>query len=94
MPVQVRIPGVLQGLTLGAPEVVAPAGTLAALIDDLEARFPGMRDRLLDDSGLRRYLNIYVNGRNVRLGESLRTVLNEGDAVWILPTSSGGMAAR
>jgi MoaD family protein len=94
MPVQVRIPAVMQELTGGETEVASQAATVDWLIDDLDSRFPGMHDRLLDGSGLRRYINVYVNARDIRYGNSLATELSDGDVVWILPTSSGGMAAR
>lgn len=92
--VAVRIPGVLLALTDHQPQVTVDAPTLATLIDALDARCPGMRERLLDESGLRRYINVYVNARDVRYGQGLATELGERDVVWILPTSSGGMAAR
>lgn len=92
--VLVRIPGFLQDLASGESQVSVEAGSVAGVIDGLEARFPGIRDGLLDDSGLRRYVNIYVDGRSTRFVEGMQTPVTDASAVWILPTSSGGMAAR
>ena len=94
MAIDVRIPEVMRELTGGETEVASQAATVEGLIGDLDSRFPGLRDRLLDGSGLRRYINVYVNARDIRYGDSLATELSDGDVVWILPTSSGGMAAR
>ena len=56
----VRIPAALRSLTGGADEVSAEGGTVGAVIEDLERRHPGLRDRLLDEKGVRRFVNIYV----------------------------------
>lgn len=93
MPVQVRIPAALADLTAGERSASAEAGTVAGLLAALDSRYPGLQARLLDASGLRRYVSICVNGHDIRYGDSLDTSLRDGDAVWILPTSSGGMAA-
>jgi MoaD family protein len=99
MPVQVRLPHALADLTGGERQTSVEAGaagaepTVSGLVAVLDARYPGAAARLLDESGLRRYVNVYVNGRDVRLGAGLATPLHEGDAVWILPSSSGGMPA-
>lgn len=94
MPVQVRIPAVMLDLTGGEAEVTTKPATVEGLIGDLDSRFPGMAERLTDESGLRRYVNVYVNAHDIRYGQGLATELGDGDVVWILPTSSGGMAAR
>ncbi len=99
MPVQVRLPQALADLTGGERQTSVEAGavgvepTVSGLVAGLDTRYPGVASRLLDESGLRRYVNVYVNGRDIRLGDGLGTVLRPGDAVWILPASSGGMPA-
>jgi MoaD family protein len=91
MPVQVRIPELLRDAASGQVDVEADATTVRELIGTLDERYPGFRARLIDDSGLRRYWCVYVNGRDTRLGASLDTALTSDDVVWILPATSGGM---
>jgi molybdopterin converting factor small subunit len=93
MPVRVRLPGLLRGATGGAVEVDLEASTVGDLIAALDLRHPGMGDALLDDSGLRRYWCVYVNGRDCRRIGGLATPVANGDRAWILPTTSGGMFA-
>jgi sulfur-carrier protein len=88
---QVRIPELLRELTGGRDQVAIDAASAADLIEALDRTFPGFADRLLDDSGLRRYWCVYVNGRDTRFGEGIQTSVEATDVVWILPTSSGGM---
>jgi sulfur-carrier protein len=91
MPITVRIPQPLRGLTGDKPTVQSAGATLADCIKDLEANFPGMRDRLMDESGqLRRFVNVYVNGDDVRFSEGLGTALKDGDEVSIVPAVAGG----
>ncbi len=91
MSVSVRIPTPLRGLTRGEGEVPAEASDLEACIADLEARYPGLRDRLCGDDGeLRRFVNVYVNGEDVRFLAGLRTPLKSGDEVSIVPAVAGG----
>jgi molybdopterin synthase sulfur carrier subunit len=87
----VRIPTPLRKLT-GEEAVVAGEGeTLAQCIDGLEARYPGIKDRLCDETGdLRRFVNVYVNGEDVRFQEGLATRLSGGDEVSIVPAVAGG----
>lgn len=91
MPVQVRIPDLLQDATSGQAQIPIEASTVRDLIDALDVSHPGVHGRLMDESGLRRYWCIYVNGHDTRLGDSLGTALSSGDVVWILPATSGGM---
>jgi len=89
--VTVLIPQPLRALTDGQAEVEGAAGSLAACLADLEARFPGMGERLLDDEGeLRRFVNVYINGEDVRFAEGLATAVGEGDEVSIVPAVAGG----
>ncbi len=91
MPVTVRIPQPLRGLTGNLPTVSAEGATLIACIEGLEAAYPGMRDRLMDESGqLRRFVNIYVNGDDVRFMDGLNTALKDRDEVSIVPAVAGG----
>ncbi len=91
MPVKVRIPTPLQGLTNGAAEVDAEGKTVRELIEDLEQRYTGIKARLCDESGeLRRFVNIFVNDEDIRFLQGLDTELKEGDEVSIVPAIAGG----
>jgi MoaD family protein len=90
MPIEVRIPTILRTYTGGEKAVDASGATLSALIDDLEANHPGLKDRLLDDGDLRRFVNVYVNDEDVRFTGGLETVLSDGDQVVVLPAVAGG----
>ena len=91
MAVTVKIPTPLRGLTQDRDTYAAAGADLRAVVQDLEGAFPGMRERLLDDGGeLRRFVNIYVNGEDVRFLSGLTTVLKDGDEVSIVPAVAGG----
>jgi len=91
MPVLVRIPTPLRSLTKGSAEVQAKAGTVADLVESLEGQFPGLRERLVDESGeLRRFINVYVNEEDVRFLDGLKTALKGTDQVAIVPAIAGG----
>ena len=90
MSVQISIPTILRQYTDGARTVPAEGDTLGAVIDDLETRHPGLRDRLIEDQVLRRFVNLYVNDEDVRFLDGLQTTLSEGDTVTILPAVAGG----
>lgn len=91
MPINVRIPQPLRGLTADQPTVQGSGASLADCIANLEAAYPGMRDRLMDEAGqLRRFVNIYVNGDDVRFMDGLATALKDGDEVSIVPAVAGG----
>ena len=91
MPVTVRIPQPLRGLTGNLSIVSADGATLIACIEGLEATYPGMRDRLMDETGqLRRFVNIYVNGEDVRFMDGLNTALKDRDEMSIVPAVAGG----
>ena len=91
MSVEVRIPTILRTYTGGEKAVTAEGASLAAVIADLEANHPGIGERLLDESGLRRFVNIYVNGEDVRFLDGLTTSLKDGDEVSIVPAVAGGI---
>ena len=86
----VRIPAALRSLTGGADEVKAGGATVGEVIEDLEKRHPGLRDRLLDDKGVRRFINIYVGEEDVRFTGGLATELKAGDQISIIPAIAGG----
>jgi len=93
MSTTVRIPTPLRTLTGGQDEVTADGNTIADLIADLEKRHPGMRDRLLYEKGVRRFVNIYVGEEDIRFLEGLKTELKAGDSVSIVPAIAGGSRA-
>jgi len=91
MAIRVKIPTPLRNLT-GDLDTVAGAGaTLQELVVHLEDTYPGMRERLCDDTGsLRRFVNVYINGEDVRFLSGLESALKEGDEVSIVPAVAGG----
>jgi MoaD family protein len=90
MAVTVRIPTPLRTLTGGQEEVHAEGRTVADVIEDLERSHPGIKERLLDDKGVRRFVNIYANEEDVRFLDNLDTELSDGDTVSIVPAIAGG----
>lgn len=89
--ITVLIPTPLRRFTGGEARVAVVAGDVAAALDALEAQFPGIGDRLRDDSGqIRRFVNVFVNGKNVRDGDGVDTSLASGDEVGIIPAMAGG----
>ena len=91
MSVRVRIPTPLRAATDGAAELSLDAGNVASVIDALETRYPAIRGRLRDDSGaMRRFVNLYVNGEDVRFAQGLATTLKSGDELSIVPAVAGG----
>jgi molybdopterin synthase sulfur carrier subunit len=92
MSVRVRIPTPLRKLTNNLDVVSADGGgTLVAVIDGLEAQYPGLKERILDENGdLRRFVNVYVNGEDVRFQQGVQTPLKAGDEVSIVPAVAGG----
>ena len=92
MAVKVKIPTPLRGVT-GNKDVVETNGaeTLGAAIEELEGQYPGLRERLLDDTGeLRRFVNVYINNEDVRFLDGLQTPIKSGDDVSIVPAVAGG----
>lgn len=89
--VQVKIPTPLRKYTGGAGGVDAEGATVSALIDDLERRHPGIKERICDESGqVRRFVNIFVNGEDIRFLGHLDTPLAAGDEISIVPAIAGG----
>ncbi|GHJ57784.1 molybdopterin synthase sulfur carrier subunit [Nocardioides sp. OK12] len=94
MSIEVRIPTILRTYTGGEKAVNGDGASLSALIDDLEAHHPGIKDRLVEDKNgkddLRRFVNIYVNDEDVRFIGGLEAPLSDGDQVVVLPAVAGG----
>ena len=90
MAIEVRIPTILRTYTGGEKAVTGDGGSLSALIDDLEANHPGLKDRLIEGGDLRRFVNVYVNDEDVRFTGGLETSLSDGDQVVVLPAVAGG----
>jgi molybdopterin synthase sulfur carrier subunit len=90
MAIEVRIPTILRNYTDGAKAVEGGGATLDELFADLEARHPGLRDRLVDEKGLRRFVNVYLNDEDVRFLGGLDTQVSDGDTVTVLPAVAGG----
>jgi MoaD family protein len=93
MAIDVRIPTILRTYTGGEKAVSGEGSTLADLIDDLESNHPGLKERLIDGTELRRFVNVYVNDEDVRFTGGLETKLDDGDEVVVLPAVAGGSGA-
>jgi cold shock CspA family protein/molybdopterin converting factor small subunit len=91
MAVSVRIPTILRSYTHDQSQVEAEGATLVAVIDSLEASFPGIKGRVLDEDGaLRRFVNIYVAEEDVRFAQGLDTATPDGTQISIIPAVAGG----
>jgi len=91
MTVTVRIPTPLRKLTNEQDIVSGDGGTLISCIDGLDTQYPGLKERLLDETGeLRRFVNIYINGEDVRFAQGVQTPLKSGDEISIVPAVAGG----
>ena len=87
---RVRIPPTLRTETQGAREVEASGGTVRELLDDLMGRFPALRPQLVEDDELAPFVNVYVEGEDVRTREGLDTEVQPGATVILLPAMAGG----
>ena len=91
MSVTVKLPTQLRGATGGAAQVDVEGTTVAEVLDALFEQFGELRERLTDeDGGLRRFVNVYVDGEDIRYGDALQTVVRDGQDVQILPAVAGG----
>jgi sulfur-carrier protein len=90
MAIEVRIPTILRTYTDGAKQVEGTGSTLSELLADLDSKHTGLRDRLVDDKGLRRFVNVYLNDEDVRFLSGLQTPVKDGDTVTVLPAVAGG----
>ena len=94
MSMMVRIPTPLRRLTQGEDKVSVDGETLGDIVNALEAKFPGIKDRLCDDAGeLRNFVNIYINGEDVRFLDGLTTGTSDGDEISVVPAVAGGSTA-
>ena len=94
MAVTVRIPTPLRTLTGGEEQVTIDGSTVQQVIENLEKAHPGMRDRLLDEKGIRRFVNVYVGDEDVRFLDGLATALKGGEEISIVPAIAGGSECR
>ena len=91
MSVRVRVPTPLRKFTQGADEVSADGKDIRALVEDLEKQYPGIKERVCDETGkVRRFVNVYVNGDDIRFLQNLETSLKDGDSISIVPAIAGG----
>ena len=91
MSIEVRVPTILRTFTGGEKAVTGTGDTIADLLTDLDAKFPGFRGRLVTpEGGLHRFVNVYINDEDVRFLGALDAKLNDGDTVTILPAVAGG----
>ncbi len=91
MPIKVRIPTPLQKLTAGSGEVQVQAASIKDLIAQLEKNYPGMKDRICDETGkVRRFVNVYLNEEDIRFLNQEQTSLKDGDEISIVPAIAGG----
>jgi sulfur-carrier protein len=89
--VQVLIPTPLRKFTEGSARIAADGGTVAAVLDSIGDQFPGLKDRICEDDGeIRRFVNIFVNGENVRDLDGAATTVKSGDEIGIIPAMAGG----
>jgi molybdopterin converting factor small subunit len=90
MTIDVRIPTILRPYTKDQKSVQATGSNLGALIADLDLKYAGIGERLLEDGALRRFINVYINDEDVRFLGGLDSQINDGDSVTILPAVAGG----
>ena len=91
MAIEVRIPTILRTYTDGESEVSAEGDTLAAVLDDLDTHYSGIKGRVLDEGGeLRRFVNVYVGNDDVRFLQNLETPTPDGTQVSVIPAVAGG----
>jgi len=86
----IRIPPVLREDTGGSRELTASGATVSEALDDVFAQFPALRDRIAEGGQLSEFVNVYVNGRDVRYADGLATSVGDGDTIILLPAMAGG----
>jgi MoaD family protein len=89
MAVEVKVTSVLQKIT-GAKIVQGEGGTVGELLTDLDSKYPGFRNQIMQDGNLHRFVNIYLNDEDIRYLDQLNTQVKEGDSLSILPALAGG----
>ena len=91
MPVTIRIPTPLRKLTNNEEIVEVKSGTIGDAISELQGRYPGIKERLIDETGgVRRFVNVYVNEEDIRFLQNQQTAIKDGDEVSIIPAIAGG----
>lgn len=90
MPVNVKIPTQLREATGGEAQASVEGATVGEVLDSLYERYRELRSRIAEDGGLRRFVNVYVDGEDIRFLEGLETPVRDGDEVTILPAVAGG----
>ncbi len=90
MAVSVKIPTQLRSATEGESQATVDGSTVGEVLDALYARFGELRSRIAEDGGLRRFVNVYVDGEDIRFLDGLDTEVSDGDEVTILPAVAGG----
>jgi len=91
MSVLLRIPTPLRKFTGGKPEIAAEGASVREVLDNVEAVHPGMREKILEPAGgVRRFINVFVNGEDIRHSQGLDTRLEPGDELTIVPAIAGG----
>lgn len=91
MPVSVRIPTPLRTLTKGADEVKVDGNNIKDIIENLEANYKGIKERICDEKGqIRRFINFYLNDEDIRFMDNLNTPVKDGDNISIVPAIAGG----
>ncbi len=90
MTVSVRIPASLRTLTAGKEEVSVSGQSVREALADLDAKFPGFKDRLLDDKGVKRFMNVYLGDEDIRFLDGLDTAVKDGESLTIVPAIAGG----
>ncbi|MDX6638826.1 MAG: sulfur-carrier protein [Solirubrobacterales bacterium] len=91
MSVTVKIPAQLRAVTGGEGELEVEGGTVGEALDAVFDQHEALRDRLIQDDSLRRFVNVYVSGEDIRFQDGLETALTDGDEVTILPAVAGGI---
>jgi len=90
MSIEVRIPTILRPYTQDQKSVEAEGSTLSAVISNLDAKYTGLGERLLENGALRRFINIYINDEDVRFLGGLEAPIKDGDSITVLPAVAGG----
>lgn len=90
MAIEVRVPTILRQYTADQKVVTASGTTIAEVVSDLESNYPGIGDRLLDERGLRRFVNVYLDDEDVRFLQGLETEVGDNASITILPAVAGG----
>jgi sulfur-carrier protein len=88
--VTVKIPAQLRAAADGESEVEVEGATVGEALDAVFDQHDGLRERITEDGGLRRFVNVYVSGEDIRFQDGLDTALEDGDEVQILPAVAGG----